>query len=618
MKHLLGTCLLVLLALAPARLQAQGLTPRPGPGMRGPQKKPTESPEGPAEAAPEGTQDEPELPALPPWPGQETKKLQLFQLEGYFRFRYDMFHKLSLGQVDEGGARAPFYTPISENSSSGLGCDARSVSKDLDDGCRANTLNSANMRLRLEPTINVAEMVRIHTQVDLFDNLVLGSNPDTALLDPAVSGDAALAGFTDSQAPPMASTSNSARASIVVKRAWAVVETPFGPLQFGRMPNHWGLGLRANRGDCWDCDHGDNVDRVMFSTTLFGHKFGMGYDINSNGPTTLSVDSHASYMGGQGIDLETLDDVDELFWIVGKMEPPDVVRDKIDRGQLVFNYGLYLTYRWQGFDYARLDAADAPAFSTTGANSASTWATQFIERDMWMVTPDLWFKLLWKKLYIEFEGLIIAGKIGNASDAIAEDSMDILQFGWALRSSYKFLKDSLHVGMEVGMASGDQAEPDNNDVNRRRWHPLGFNSRPTGTSPTRIDRDGALNEFRFDHDYHVDLIMFRHILGTVAGATYFKPWIQYFIVDSFGARLDMIYGLANEPVAFPGNSSNIGVELDLNIFYRNEEEKFFAGLQYGVMFPLGALKRPEELFGESFADGADIAHVLRLNMMVRF
>ena len=54
-------------------------------------------------------------------------------------------------------------------------------------------------------------------------------------------------------------------------RAWAEVGTPFGQLRFGRMPAHWGLGIYANDGSCWNCDHGDNQDRLVFTTNLFGN-----------------------------------------------------------------------------------------------------------------------------------------------------------------------------------------------------------------------------------------------------------------------------------------------------------------------------------------------------------
>jgi uncharacterized protein (TIGR04551 family) len=598
---LLSLTLTLMLCGAPAR--AQGLTPRPGMG-RTPTK--TETPSGPAEAAEEEKEDQPDLPPLPPWPGQETKRLQLFELAGYFRFRTDMFHNLNLGMFDGGGYRAPFYTPVSEarnlvsgDSISSLSCKARKSKAvpggDLgdreleEDDCPANTLGGANMRLRLQPTVNVGEQVRVHAMIDVFDNLALGSTPA-----PEAAG-RELALFQDSQDP--------STGSILVKRAWAEVVTPLGPIQFGRMPVHWGMGILANDGNCWDCNFGDNADRVMFKADVAGYTLGMGYDFNSSGPTSFGVQGLTTY-GGQAVDLEQLDDVDQWFWVAGRIDPEDVIRDRVDRGQLVFNYGVYLVWRKQDFDYA----------STQTGSSKDDYAKAFVERHGWTLMPDLWFKLLWKKLSIEFEGLFIGGRIGNVSDEVKTDDYSIVQFGWALRSSYKLLDDALSFGLEVGMASGDQAEPSNADLNRRRWSPLGVNA-----DGSRIDGlDNQLREFRFNFDYHVDLILFRELLGTVANAVYFKPWAQYLIVDSFGARLDLIYSMAHEPVGFPGNSRNLGVELNLDIFYRNVEEKFFAGLQYGVLFPLGALDRPRDIFGETWEADAEVAHTLQARMIVKF
>ena len=106
--------------------------------------------------------------------------------------------------------------------------------------------------------------------------------------------------------------------------------------------------------------------------------------------------------------------------------------------------------------------------------------------------------------------------------------------------------------------------------------------------------NNAIHRFTFDPDYHVDLILFRRILGTVNNATYFKPGVSYDIVDNFGARVDIMYAIANRPVAYPGNGYNLGLEIDAQLMYKNEEEGFYAGLVYGVLFPFAALGLPGE------------------------
>jgi uncharacterized protein (TIGR04551 family) len=157
----------------------------------------------------------------------------------------------------------------------------------------------------------------------------------------------------------------------------------------------------------------------------------------------------------------------------------------------------------------------------------------------------------------------------------------------------------------MGMASGDDDEPLNGQVNRTQYAAI-----QTKT------RGGWMTEFRFNYDYQVDWILFREIIGTVSNAAYFKPHISYDIIESFGARFDLIYSLAHKPVGWPGNSPNLGVELDLEAYYKNIHEGFHAGLVYGVLFPLGALARPGEIYGTPFNPGA--AHTLQGRLFIRF
>ena len=454
------------------------------------------------------------------------------------------------------------------------------------------------MRLRLEPTINISEDVRIHAQFDLFDNLVLGSTPNG--LTESGSGPAPhvpLTAFADTQAPPIAGVNSR-------KRAWAEVGTPFGQLRFGRMPSQWGLGLLANNGSCWDCNYGDSADRIMFVTKLMGHIIGAGYDFASSGPNSLSVNRGSPYSDGQAIDLEPLDDVSQWIFVVGKIDPAEVVKDTVERGELLLNYGSYVVYRQQNFDYPKNSGLDS---------TVEVLAANMVERHAWAVIPDLWIKLMYKKFYLEAEAVIIYGKIENTSDQAKEDPLDIMQWGWALKSHYKFLKDSLTIGIEMGMASGDQSELFY--LNRRQNLIL-----QDLTTKDGIALDTASNEFRFDNDYHVDLILFREIMGSVANAFYWKPWVQYNLMDSLGARLNMIHSVAHKPIAYPGNDPNLGVELDLDIFYKNVEEGFFFGLQYGVLFPLDGLDRPAEIpgIGSTYEADAEVAHTVQARLIVQF
>jgi hypothetical protein len=72
-------------------------------------------------------------------------------------------------------------------------------------------------------------------------------------------------------------------------------------------------------------------------------------------------------------------------------------------------------------------------------------------------------------------------------------------------------------------------------------------------------------------------------------------------------------------VATPGNEALYGIELDGEIGYRNEKEGFFAGLYYGVLFPLAALDHPIDLFpNEATGGGASTAQTFQGRFVLKF
>ncbi len=457
------------------------------------------------------------------------------------------------------------------------------------------------MRLRLEPTINVTEQVRVKAQLDVFDNLVMGSTPDGYYINrgfggAAGSSDVPLSAFSRSQAAPSAGI-NSVYDSVRAKRAWAEVRTPFGELRFGRMPSNWGMGMLVNNGDCLDCDYGVNADRVMFATKLWGHFIAFMWDWVSTGPTTQLIGPQQ----GQGVfyNADTLDDVSQWILALGRQDTPEELKEKLDQGKIVFNYGGYFVYRQQDWD-------QTGALQPSGNTDQSLQAT-IHPRQAKAFVGDIWLRLNWKKLHIEGEGAIIAGTIGNLTDLFpaVKGSTSILSGGFVVKADYKLLHDALKIYFEVGYASGDDSEDPNANVNYKLANLVPVNNQ--------------IGRFTFDPDYHVDLILFRRILGTVTNATYFKPGVSYDIVDNFGARVDLMYALANHPVGYPGNSYNLGLEIDAQLMYKNEEEGFYAGLVYGVLFPFAALGLPAEIYGAQYAkDSPDIAQTFQARLIVKF
>jgi uncharacterized protein (TIGR04551 family) len=565
--------------------------------------------DGPALLAPVEKGEGPALQPLPAWPQQKEKQLQYFEIHGYIRFRAFLFHNLNLGfwQTANGGPLPPFFIPYSEINSTGQAnppmgttnppssCAARNK-----DNCRTDNLTSADMRLRLEPTINVTEQVRVKAQADIFDNYVMGSTPEGFFLNQRATTTDVLPGLSAvsrTQQPPQSGL-NSVSDAIHFKRAWAEVRTPFGELRFGRMPSHWGLGMFINNGDCLDCDFGTTADRVMFSTKLWGHYFAFLWDWVATGPTTQIIGPQTAM--GPYFNADTLDDVSQWILTVFKMDKDQELKEKLDQGRIVFNYGLYAIYRQQ--DWSQSVNPPAPT-----NNDAMTFQTNLAPRQAKVGVVDVWLRLNWRKLHIEAEGAIVAGTLGNVSDLFQQKvkgSVSILSGGFVVKADYKLLHDALKLFLEIGYASGDDSEDPNGVINYRFANLVPFGN--------------AIHRFSFDPDYHVDLILFRRILGTVNNATYFKPGASYDIVDNFGARVDLMYAIANNPVGYPGNSFNLGLEIDAALTYKNEEEGFYASLVYGVLFPFGALSTPSGIFGPAFAHDPETAQTFQGRLAVKF
>ncbi|MCH9684372.1 MAG: hypothetical protein K0V04_23260, partial [Deltaproteobacteria bacterium] len=230
----------------------------PGPGAPGGPGQRKDKKEGPAEEAPKDKQALRPIVEVPAQP-KRRRRVQLFDLHGYMRMRGDFFHRLNLGLSDRDFDNNPlpnkfFRPPVEQGEEREEAGTVGFVNNDADcftrlsdagiSAQRATTrcqrrqgFPSANLRLRLEPTLHITDTIKVHSQVDLLDNVVLGSTPDTFLFD---NPNAPIDLFTRSQVPPSSGV-NSFDDSIVVKRAWGHVRFGFGlDLQFGRMPWSWG------------------------------------------------------------------------------------------------------------------------------------------------------------------------------------------------------------------------------------------------------------------------------------------------------------------------------------------------------------------------------------------
>ena len=227
--------------------------------------------------------------------------------------------------------------------------------------------------------------------------------------------------------------------------------------------------------------------------------------------------------------------------------------------------------------------------------------------------PSLWMKLGWKALTVEAETSGIFGRIGNAGPLAegmdtASKKLTLRQLGWVLATELKLYRNSFFLGFETGGATGDQAEDPTTYLNHR-WK---FVPQPDG--------DRKITDFKFSPEYHIDEILFRRIYGTVSNAVYVRPAMTYWLDlaerRQVGLSGAFIYSMAMEKISTPGNALPYGVEMNLSLSYRNPADGFYAGLVWGVLWPMAALNRPTGLW--DVPQDATSAQILRGFLGVKF
>ncbi len=526
----------------------------------------------------------------------------ILELHGYFRTRGELYHNFALSRHNAPGGDSAqnlwaqpqdhSYTDSNGQRRQVLLCGDPNASGQFAE-CYDKSQAHANLRLRLNPEIHISDNLRILTQVDLLDNLVLGSTPDSYALRPSgigstgyspavngYNGYAPLGAFATTQGPPTAGV-NGFRNSIDVQRAWAEYLTPVGQIRFGRMPSHWGLGMLVNSGDGLDQEYQSNADRIMFVTGLksLDLYFGGSWDFVSTGPTNATP---YDVYGGQPYNTANLSNVGQWVLFAARRTNPELQRLKLSRGDTVLNGGIYAVYRKQLIDVV------------AGQNPITTDRTitnnGFERRGAEAFIPDLWTQFLFNKLRIEAEAAAIWGSIENSpAGARVNDPVKVRQWGLATQAEFRAVEDKLRIQFGHGWASGDP-------------NVEGLIPGANGLQP-RLS-DGAISTFRFHPAYNIDYIFFRKIMTRVQGAYYFRPSVEYDFIrnpngQKFGGGAAIIWSRASEFVQTPGNKRDLGVELDLQLYYQakdgslnddpNKMGGFYTALQYGVFFPLGGL-----------------------------
>jgi uncharacterized protein (TIGR04551 family) len=514
-----------------------------------------------------------------------TAPVPVFTLHGYMRTRGELMDTFWLGRrsIEEYRAAAanasleaavasqgpdPFtrFRPIEARPPGPMDCAGESTNGDRT--CDVGTLRFANMRLRLSPELSLSEDVRVKMSFDVFDNVILGEPPVSYY---GSGGQGLKTVFANGvMTPPSGGKLGDA---IKPRRAWAEVRNRnLGELRFGRMPQHWGLGMYYNAGDGLDDDLSTDLDRVVGITKLAGLYLSASYDFIGEGFFERSDE--------RPLEQSQLDDVDQFTFSVARRSTPEELSAAHERGELVINAGVQFSLRHQNATYDPTAANSPTGMPGAQAPLRTIDATHY--------TTDGWAMLRYRGLRLEGEVAWVAGHMDNFTGG----EYRIGQVGYALEGELRLLDDKLGIYLDHGLASGDSSVEGLSS---------GGGEQPGDTADfvTQKLGDDTVSTFRFHPSYRIDLILWRNIMRQVTGAYYFRPGISYDFVRSpfgqlAGARLDVVWSRATSPLQTWGNDPDLGLEVDVSLYFRTEdgpelEDGFNAKLQYGVLFPMQGL-----------------------------
>ena len=567
-----------------------------------------------------------------------THARPVVELHGYFRVRSDLFNNFALGHVEDSPLLWPQpadnnYTTVLFNGNPGGThavqlCGSNPTSPQL---CQNSNQASANLRLRLNPEIHISDNLRVMAQIDLLDNIVLGSTaggyynlPGANTMGPggtasggikgsntgytaqAGGGYSALGAFSTTQWAPVAGV-NSTQNSITVKRVWGEYQTPLGLLRFGRMGDPWGLGILHNEGASHESDYQTDVDRIMFVT---GYK---KYDLYVAGMWDFANDGATSatfaQQQGQPYNLSMADDLNQWGVMLFRKKNADLQRLDLAKGGLVVNGGIYFQYKNQLL--ASDPSTTNPSTNTGIGQSPLSYNQTLNRRNFSEYVPDLWIQVLYDKFRFEAEGVLVQGYMDNtatgagsptATQATGTPTLSnsnyqvggtsngwhIQQMGIATQSEYRAIEERLRVQFGFGWASGDPNNPSLIQTNLQR--------------DPRISN--TFSQFAFHPDYRIDLILFKNILQQVTAAYYFRPSAEYDFLRSkdgqkLGGGVAAIWSRASDFIQTPGHASDLGIELNGKIYFQSRDGSlndnfnkmggFYTSLEYGVLFPLSGL-----------------------------
>ena len=234
--------------------------------------------------------------------------MQIFELDGYLRLRSDYMHQFFLGQGYYAAANTnipnvnyglpPFPVPLDcPRPSEGSGLQPSMIPSN----CASKNIGGANLRFRLEPTLNVTDRSACTRRSTSSTTRSWArrrirwpaSRATTARLDGHAAGPArrraVAASCTRPRIRPRSARTASCPAS--APSAPGRRSTPSSDRSASAAcPGTGAAACSTTRAACADCDVGTTVDRVMGLTTIYGHQIAAGVGPRRAGPDDPAAD----------------------------------------------------------------------------------------------------------------------------------------------------------------------------------------------------------------------------------------------------------------------------------------------------------------------------------------
>ena len=483
------------------------------------------------------------------------KPLKYFELYGYFGVANNFTYNMMLS------GNNPYLS--SRNTINNVTTDETTGEKVLKSSDE-RVLNWAWLKLHLEPVINIAEIIEIHTKLSIFGNTALGA--DNYEIDRKTNGllrDAQLA----------------TSANIIFEGLWGVFDTPIGELKIGRMPFHWGLGILYNEGNRFNSQSSGNyLDRIQLTIPVFKFKIIPAFDLASTG----MLDKFHDYL----IDASQKDDGFNVSLMFTMQEDDQaILMNKLMNDKTVIEAGAMVMFSWTNNSSGTWKDEDKTVNPTGDhlVDPDKVYAYTSQSAKLWKL--DAWFKLHLRNFSFQTELAFLTGSIGKIlMDDGKEKSVDTMQVGFAIDMVYRIIPRKFHMSFLTGLASPDSADYVQGDS----WNTPGL-----AVKNSAVNSDRSVDNFRFNKDYNFNSALWNQFLGRFTAGYYASLEADYFFIDDLKGYLGLTYSMAlKKNNSLGGKGLPNAVEPYIGIDYANKSG-FRLGTRYQFGVPLSGLDTDE-------------------------